>query len=84
VVATKILEAEGRLVSVPVFNKAGELTGHLTKPHPAVRLQRDAFARVKAFLSEFGLSPSSRNRLVVAPAEPQQDAHKTRFFRPAT
>src|SRR5581483_7260694 len=50
--ATALLNREGRVLEAPVFSKAGELTGHVRKPHPAVRLQRDAFGRVKQFLAE--------------------------------
>jgi P27 family predicted phage terminase small subunit len=68
--ATETLEREGRIIDAPVFNKAGELTGHAKRPHPAVKLQRDAFARVKAFLGEFGLTPATRSRLKAAPPAP--------------
>jgi P27 family predicted phage terminase small subunit len=69
--ATEMIEAEGLILDVEVFNRAGDVTGTVRKPHPAVRLQRDAFHRVKAFLCEFGLTPSSRTRLRTpeAPAE---------------
>jgi len=63
--ATRLLEAEGRILGVPVFNKAGDQTGTVKKAHPAVRLQRDAFARVKVFLGEFGLTPATRAKLAV-------------------
>lgn len=69
--ATKLLEAEGRIVSEPVTQRRkvdGEwetfVVGWKKKLHPAVRLQRDAFARVKQFLGEFGLTPATRTRLV--------------------
>jgi P27 family predicted phage terminase small subunit len=86
--ATKVLDAEGRLLDVPVFNRAGEQTGTTKKAHPAVRLQRDAFARVKLFLAEFGLTPATRARLQVpGPGRGQPDDFeaflsqgKSRFF----
>ena len=31
--------------------------------HPAYKLVREGFARVKQFLGEFGLTPASRTRL---------------------
>jgi P27 family predicted phage terminase small subunit len=64
--ATRMLEREGRIVDQDVMNKDGVVTGSVKKLHPAVRLQRDAFARVKAYLGEFGLTPSSRARLPAA------------------
>jgi P27 family predicted phage terminase small subunit len=71
--ATAELEKAGRIVTVAVYNRNGEVSGHVQKPHPAVRLQRDAFARVKAFLAEFGLTPSSRSRLKTPQPEPEAD-----------
>lgn len=61
--ATRQLDREGRVIESPVFNRSGDKTGTLKKLHPAVRLQRDAFTRVKQFLVEFGLSPASRPKL---------------------
>jgi P27 family predicted phage terminase small subunit len=79
--ATEVLEREGRIIDAPVFNKPGELTGHTKRLHPAVKLQRDAFARVKAFLGEFGLTPATRARLSVAAPESPPASDKSRFFR---
>jgi P27 family predicted phage terminase small subunit len=75
--STEILESEGRILVEPVIvrDKAtGERKhiGDTRKAHPAVKLQRDAFGRVKQFLAEFGLTPSSRSRLQV-PAESGQE-----------
>ncbi len=79
VVATKLLEKEGRIVDVDVFNKADDCTGTVRKLHPAVKLQRDAFASVKQFLGEFGLTPSSRTRLQ-APVEDEGEDKDEAFF----
>lgn len=62
-IATKQLNKEGRIIFVEVFNKAGEVSGSVQKPHPAIKLQRDAFRQVKAYLAEFGLTPSARTRV---------------------
>ena len=40
-----------------------EVVGAKKALHPAVKLQRDAFGRVKQFLAEFGLTPSSPSRM---------------------
>jgi P27 family predicted phage terminase small subunit len=88
--ATRLVDQEGRILEVPVFNKAGEQTGTTRKAHPAVRLQRDAFARVKAFLGEFGLTPASRPRVNVPAGRgpdafgrfPEGGQDKSRFFDP--
>jgi P27 family predicted phage terminase small subunit len=61
--ATTKVEEEGRLVEEPQQTAKGELLGSKLKAHPAVRLQRDAFHRVKVFLVEFGLSPAARRRV---------------------
>jgi len=61
--ATRTIDREGRIVTVPVLNGKGEHVGDIRKAHPAVKLQRDAFARVKSFLCEFGLSPATRPKL---------------------
>ena len=68
--ATKMLEAEGRVVEVPITARKkveGVMTVEVVSAkkalHPAVKLQRDAFGRVKQFLAEFGLTPSSRSRM---------------------
>lgn len=42
------------------------------KVNPAVRIARDAMSQLKQFLIEFGLSPASRSRLIVAPPEKQK------------
>jgi P27 family predicted phage terminase small subunit len=63
VIATRQIEDEGRTVTEPIQNSRGETIGEKTKAHPAVKLQRDAFSRVKSFLVEFGFSPNSRARI---------------------
>lgn len=46
-----------------------------TVPHPAVKMQAAAMARVKQFGSEFGLTPASRSRV----PDPQQEPEKDRL-----
>jgi P27 family predicted phage terminase small subunit len=60
VAATRTLDAEGRIVREPIQSARGEIIGHRQKLHPAVRLQREAFDRVRAMLSAFGLTPAAR------------------------
>lgn len=75
--ATQMLEQEGRYLQVPVVGtkRHGKgvsepvILGYTQKQHPAVKLQRDAFTRVKQFLAEFGLTPASRSRLEVGDVE---------------
>ncbi len=75
---TQLLDEEGRVLDVDVFDKAGAVTGSKKQAHPAARLQRDAFGRVKQFVTEFGLTPASRTR-VRAP-EPERDADPFEVF----
>jgi P27 family predicted phage terminase small subunit len=62
-ILTRQIQAEGRTTTEIVQNARGEVLGEKIKAHPAVRLQRDAFSRVKSFLVEFGFSPNSRARI---------------------
>lgn len=72
--ATAVLEAEGRYLQHVLVDGHGKPTGVTrTQAHPALRGQRDAFGRVKAFLQEFGLSPSARARLGSAKAGDEED-----------
>jgi P27 family predicted phage terminase small subunit len=80
-IATRLLDKEGRIVEEDVYGKDGEVKGTVTKAHPAVKLQRDAFTRVKQFINEFGLTPASRSRLQVTPEEKTDAADPTlRYF----
>jgi P27 family predicted phage terminase small subunit len=61
--ATRVLEEKGRDCVWPILDKDGDKIGERIRSHPAVQRQRDAMQRVKQFLGEFGLSPSSRTRV---------------------
>ncbi len=61
--STALLDKEGRVVYEETYDRTGAPTGSVMKAHPAVKMQRDAFTRVKQFLVEFGLSPASRPKL---------------------
>jgi P27 family predicted phage terminase small subunit len=62
--ATKLIQTEGRIVTTDKGSK---------KPHPAVAMQRSAWAAVRAFSSLFGLDPSSRGKLHVEPPKAEED-----------
>lgn len=72
-ITTTVVEDEGRVVKEPIQSASGQVIGHVLKAHPAVRMQRDAFNRVRQFLTEFGLSPAARARLGSAskPSRPE-------------
>jgi P27 family predicted phage terminase small subunit len=57
---TQVLHQQGRIVVEPIIDKSGAHIGDKHKAHPIVRMQRDAFARLRAYLAEFGLTPASR------------------------
>ncbi len=80
VIATRMLNAEGRVLRVPVMGtvrrrnaetgkteRVTEQTGTELVAHPAVKLQRSALAALRSMLGDFGLSPSTRARLNVTP-----------------
>ena len=61
--ATKTLKKDGTIIEEPIQSASGAIIGHKKKPHPAVKLQRDASTRIRQFMSEFGFSPGSRSRI---------------------
>lgn len=61
--ADKLIQTEGLVYTT---------AGGLKKRHPAVAIRADAQKRMKAFLCEFGMSPSSRTRLVTKDADTNQ------------
>jgi P27 family predicted phage terminase small subunit len=75
--ATRILDKEGRILPVFATSKAlGTILDGNGRPiriggklHPMLKSQRDAFARVRVLLAEFGLTPSARGRLRMGPAK---------------
>jgi P27 family predicted phage terminase small subunit len=60
-----LLSDAGFLYDEPITNKQGEIVGYKTKAHPAVGISNAAWRQVRAFCSEFGLSPVSRTRLSI-------------------
>jgi len=56
----------GCQVEEPIINHTtGEVIGTKIKNHPAVAVSNSAWRQVRAFCSEFGLSPVSRTRLTL-------------------
>lgn len=75
--------------AVVMHRRASELldrTGYLIEaeeglfPHPAIRLQREAAASMKAFGTEFGLTPAARTRIRVADQEPAKPVGAARLL----
>ena len=60
------IKAQGRVIVKRALNpETNKLVAVDVKPHPAVRQGNQAWALMRAFCSEFGLSPVSRTRLAV-------------------
>lgn len=60
--ADQIIAKEGMIVEDKAI-KDGALIVLRRKAHPAIAVSRSAWAQVRSFCSEFGLSPVSRQRL---------------------
>jgi P27 family predicted phage terminase small subunit len=69
------IQKQGRLVAKRIVDPATNmLVVANVKPHPAVAQMNAAWMLLKAFCSEFGLSPVSRTRLTIEkPADSQDD-----------
>jgi P27 family predicted phage terminase small subunit len=60
------IKTQGRFIAKKALDPAtNKLVVVDVKPHPAVRQGNQALALMKAFCSEFGLSPVSRTRLAI-------------------
>jgi len=64
-VEADLMLAQGFTVEEPIMDKEGEIVGYKVKNHPAVAVSNASWKQLKAFCSEFGLSPVSRTRLAV-------------------
>ena len=75
--ATRLLEAEGRILDVPIVkrrkDRTDEVVGTTKKLHPATALVKDASDRMRMFLIQFGLTPASRSRIQVGDAQEDED-----------
>ena len=72
VAADIMIEHDGIVVSEPVVVD-GMLVGQKLKRHPAEAVSRRAWSQVKAFASEFGLSPVARARITPDKREAPMD-----------
>lgn len=64
-VEADLMLASGFTVEEPIMDKDGEVVGVKIKNHPAVAVSNASWKQLKAFCSEFGLSPVSRTRLTL-------------------
>jgi P27 family predicted phage terminase small subunit len=64
------IQTQGRLIAKRTTDpKTGQLVVVDVRPHPAVAMGNDAWALLRSFCSEFGLSPVSRTRLSIERAD---------------
>ena len=64
--ADAIISLDGPLFKdTAIDEESGEVVTLRVKAHPAVAISRSAWSQLRAFASEFGLSPVSRTRLAV-------------------
>lgn len=63
--ADEMLAKQGIVYAQPIIDANGQRVGSKLKSHPAVAISNAAWVRVRAFCSEFGLSPVSRTRLTL-------------------
>jgi P27 family predicted phage terminase small subunit len=72
VAAEQDIARHGTILEEPIVDRAtGEQIGVRRKMNPAFRVWDAAMGRLKSFLIEFGLSPSSRSKLrIEKPTEP--------------
>lgn len=59
-------QREAKKLTITYTNKAG-FENEI--PHPSIKVARDAAATMKSFMTEFGLTPSSRGRIVIPTQE---------------
>ncbi|MEV3848103.1 phage terminase small subunit P27 family [Streptomyces microflavus] len=65
--AAERVAVEGAVIELPVYNKNGELTGHRLGKNPWLLALDAADAQVQRYGARFGLTPSDRSQLKIAP-----------------
>jgi P27 family predicted phage terminase small subunit len=65
VLADRMIQRHGLIREVYCLDKRRKRVLLRSGPHPAIRISAVAWAQVRSFCSEFGLSPASRARLSV-------------------
>lgn len=72
--AELVRDRDGSIIYDKVIAEDGEVIILKTKKHPAVEIGNRAWLLVRAFCSEFGLSPASRTRLTPDKSDGDSDA----------
>lgn len=69
--ATKILRKGGIMVKKKLHDRNGKKVGEVPAINPAFKVQLESMKQLKAFLTEFGMSPASRSK-VTKMVQPEQ------------
>ena len=77
-----MLTAQGIVVGQPIFDANGQRVGTKIKNHPAVAISNAAWKQVRAFCSEFGLSPVARTRLTLEKPDTSSEDLMTLLSKP--
>ncbi len=81
--ADLLLLKEGITVTESTLDQEGEVIVLKIKKHPAVEVSSRAWSLVRAFCSEFGLSPVARTRLAIGKdTGPREDDLMSLLMRP--
>jgi P27 family predicted phage terminase small subunit len=80
--ADRILDSDGLIVEDMAITKEGNAVVTRRRKHPAESVSARAWLLVRAFCSEFGLSPVSRTRLAIGKDGPKGDDLMTLLMKP--
>lgn len=69
--ATKILRKGGIMVKKQLYDRGGKKVGTVPVINPAFKVQLESMKQLKAFLTEFGITPASRSK-VTKMVQPEQ------------
>lgn len=62
------------------YETVNQSGGVMHRAHPAVAVRNDAERRIKAWLAEFGMTPSARSRVRVNGEEAEQEDKAAQYF----
>ena len=70
--ASEFIKKNGTTYRIPRTDKSGKVTSVYIAPFPEVAVANQSLKQIRAFATEFGLTPSSRGRIYL-PGEPFDD-----------
>lgn len=69
----EFLKRHGVTYESPRYDRQGDEVGSMVRPYPEVAIARHMMVEIRAFCTEFGLTPSSRGRINL-PSRQDEDA----------